>query len=128
MKTKTVSMESLNNRQLSWVLAKHLFPNDEPVIFPKLARGNHGYNFVDGDQEEMDAISEAVEKYKVSVIWRPWLGECGQWWACVEEDPVEEDILGAFHDSRARAIVLALVGHFENAKESMLVQLPEDLL
>lgn len=127
MKTKTANLLELSNAQLSWLLAKHLFPNDEPVKNPELAIGG-AYDFVDGDEDATFALLRAIDQYKASVIWRPWFGECGQWWACVEDDPFDSDeVLGVFDDSRERATVLALVAHLEEAKITMKVELPEVL-
>lgn len=127
MKTKTVGITNLSDQQLSWLLAKHLYPNDEPIKQPELATDGSGYNFMDADQEMTFEILNAIEKYKVSVIWRPWIGDEGQWWACVEDDPISEEVLGVLHTDRTRAIVLALVAHLEDAKDSLQAELPEVL-
>lgn len=129
-KTKTVSLLTLNSSKLSWLLAKHICPNDSPVKNPELAVGDFGYQFIErADDDAKLMLLEAMDKFKVSTVWRPWFGESGQWWACVEDDPFDGDeVLGVFDDSRQRAAVMALVAHLEDAKITMEVQLPEVLL
>lgn len=130
MKVVNRRLSELTDQQLSWLLAKHICPNDTPVKSPELATGSLGYQFIESaDADATLMLLDALDKYKVSVIWRPWVGESGQWWACVEDDPFDSDeVLGVFDDSRQRAAVMALVAHLEEAKITMEVQLPEVLL
>lgn len=130
MKLTTIDLASLNNWQLSWLLAKHLFPRDALIARPELAVGDSGYNMIDAGQDGAELLLlSAIAKYKVSVIWRPWMGKSGQWWACVEDDPFDTDeVLGVFNDDRNRAIVLALVAHLEEARVSMKARIPEVLM
>lgn len=128
-KTKTVSLLTLNSSQLSWLLAKHICPNDTPVKNPELAVGDFGYQFIErADDDAKLMLLEAMDKFKVSTVWRPWYGESGQWSVWVEEDPFHDNSPGVFDECRELAVVLALVAHLEDAKHSMEVELPEVLL
>lgn len=132
MSTKKIEIEALTNEQLSWMIAKHVYPKDAAVLDPSLAVGGYHYDFA--EPEPVCETCRLLDQYKISTLWRPWQGECGMWWACVEGDPSDEDAMGRFGDTRTQAAMRALLAHLEAsqsgqaAEECAEVDLPEILL
>lgn len=113
MNAKKIAINDLNNEQLSWMVAKHVFPNDHCVKNPAAAVGGFGYDMAEPGDETLCFADKLMDQYKISTLWRPWQGECGQWWACVEQDPTDDTVMGYFGDTRYQAAMRALLAHLE---------------
>lgn len=113
MNTKKIKITELTNEQLSWMIAKHVYPKDAAVLDPLLAVGGYHYDFAEPEPE--CETCRLIDKHKISTLWRPWLGECGQWWACCEQDPSDEETMGFLGDTRTQAAMRALLATLEAA-------------
>ncbi|OAD82920.1 hypothetical protein ATN89_17715 [Comamonas thiooxydans] len=134
MKTVTKSINDLNNGQLSWMIAKHVWPNDYAIKNPSKGVVD-SYDLVErapGLDDHTADVCDLMDKYKISTLWRHSLGH---WWACCEADPADDRTLGMVGETRNKAAMRALLSHLEGIAQGLVpgddivgtVELPEVL-
>ena len=92
-----------------------VIPDDGQHRSPALAAGGYGYDMAEPGDETLCFADKLMDKHKISTLWRPWQGEHGLWWACCEQDPGDDEVMGYFGETRYQAAMRALLATLEAA-------------